>query len=65
MSKRFMAILLAAVMSLQVVACDTEESDVEVFPITIEEHITLLREAGFKSVDILWTSYLRAGFCAM
>ena len=28
MSKRFMAILLAAVMSLQVVACDTKESDV-------------------------------------
>jgi len=38
---------------------------VEVFPITIEEHIKLLREAGFKSVDILWTSYLQAGFWAM
>lgn len=38
---------------------------VEVFPITIEEHIKLLREAGFKSVDVLWTSYLQAGFWAM
>lgn len=38
---------------------------VEVFPITIEEHINLLREAGFKSVDVLWTSYLQAGFWAM
>jgi tRNA (cmo5U34)-methyltransferase len=37
----------------------------EVFPITIEEHIKLLRECGFRSVDILWTSYLQAGFWAL
>ncbi len=39
--------------------------DVEVFPITIEEHITLLRECGFRSADLLWTSYLQAGFWAV
>ena len=38
---------------------------VEVFPITIEEHIKLLRESGFRSVDVLWTSYLQAGFWAI
>lgn len=38
---------------------------VEVFPITIEEHIKLLRECGFRSVDVLWTSYLQAGFWAI
>ena len=38
---------------------------VEVFPITIEEHIKLLRECGFRSVDLLWTSYLQAGFWAV
>ena len=38
---------------------------VEVFPITIEEHIKLLRECGFSSVDVLWTSYLQAGFWAI
>ena len=38
---------------------------VEVFPITIEEHIKLLRECGFKSADLLWTSYLQAGFWAV
>ena len=38
---------------------------VEVFPITIEEHIKLLRECGFQSVDVLWTSYLQAGFWAI
>ena len=38
---------------------------VEVFPITIEEHIRLLRECGFRSVDLLWTSYLQAGLWAV
>ena len=38
---------------------------VKVFPITIEEHIKLLRECGFSSVDVLWTSYLQAGFWAI
>ena len=37
----------------------------EVFPITIEEHISLLRECGFRSVDLLWSSYLQAGFWAL
>ena len=37
----------------------------EVFPITIEEHIKLLRECGFKSVDLLWSSYLQAGIWAV
>ena len=39
--------------------------DVEVFPITIEEHIKLLRECGFRSADLLWTSYLQAGLWAV
>ena len=38
---------------------------IEVFPITIEEPIKLLRECGFRSVDLLWTSYLQAGFGAV
>ena len=37
----------------------------EVFPITIEEHINTLRKCGFKSVDLLWTSFLQAGFWAL
>lgn len=48
-----------------VVKMHMDRRGVEVFPITIEEHIRLLREAGFKSVDVLWTSYLQAGFWAM
>lgn len=37
----------------------------ELFPITIEEHINLLKESGFKSVDMLWMSYMQAGFFAV
>lgn len=37
----------------------------EVLPITIEEHLCLLIECGFKSADILWTSYMQAGFFAI
>lgn len=35
---------------------------VEFFPITIEEHLKLLREAGFSVVELLWYSYVQAGF---
>ncbi len=37
----------------------------ELFPITIEEHIKILKEIGFTSVDLLWGSYLQAGFFAI
>ncbi len=42
-----------------------ERRGVETFPITIEQHIALLKRTGFKSVDILWASYLQAGFVAI
>ncbi len=37
----------------------------EVFPVTIEEHISLLKKTGFKAVEILWMSYMQAGFWAI
>lgn len=37
----------------------------EVFPITIEKHLSLLRNCGFKGVDVLWVSYMQAGFFAI
>ena len=42
-----------------------ERRGVEVFPITIREHIELLKKCGFRSVNVLWTSYLQAGFWAI
>ena len=38
---------------------------IEYFPITIEEHLALLKETGFKTVELLWFSYLQAGFYAI
>ena len=38
---------------------------VEVFPITVEQHIELLKKCGFRSVNVLWASYLQAGFWAI
>ena len=38
---------------------------VEMFPITIEQHLEMLKNAGFKSVNILWVSYMQAGFWAI
>jgi tRNA (cmo5U34)-methyltransferase len=36
--------------------------DVEYFPLTVEEHIELLRNTGFRIVEPLWYSYMQAGF---
>ena len=35
---------------------------VEYFPITIEEHLSLLRKIGFSVVEMFWYSYMQAGF---
>ncbi|MCX8131530.1 MAG: class I SAM-dependent methyltransferase [Clostridia bacterium] len=37
----------------------------EYFPITIEEHLRLLKEAGFSTVEVFWVSYMQAGFYAL
>jgi tRNA (cmo5U34)-methyltransferase len=34
----------------------------EYFPITIEEHLNLYRSCGFRVVEMLWYSYMQAGF---
>lgn len=39
--------------------------DKEYFPISIIEHIDLLREVGFNKVEVLWTSYMQGGFYAI
>lgn len=37
----------------------------EVFPITILEHLNILKNCGFKTADILWTSQMQSGFFAI
>ncbi|HII79053.1 MAG TPA: class I SAM-dependent methyltransferase [Methanosarcina sp.] len=39
-----------------------ERFDTEYFPITVEEHLKLLRETGFRVVELFWYSYMQAGF---
>ncbi|MDW5562288.1 MAG: class I SAM-dependent methyltransferase [Methanomassiliicoccus sp.] len=35
--------------------------DTEYFPITVEEHLDLLRSTGFRTVEVLWMSYMQVG----
>lgn len=35
------------------------------FPLTVPQHIQLLRETGFRIVHVFWCSYLQAGFYAI
>lgn len=35
---------------------------VEYFPLTIEEHLKIYRDCGFKTVEMYWYSYMQAGF---
>lgn len=39
--------------------------DTAYFPITISEHLKMLKECGFKTVELFWASYLQAGFYAI
>ena len=47
------------------VAAQLVRLDREYFPITLEEHLRLYREAGFVAVEVLWCSYLQAAFYAV
>ena len=37
----------------------------EFFPITVNEHIELLKEIGFQTVELFWKSHIQAGFYAI
>ncbi len=36
--------------------------ELEYYPLTVEEHLALLRKTGFSVVELLWFSVLQAGF---
>jgi tRNA (cmo5U34)-methyltransferase len=38
---------------------------IEYFPMMVDEHLSLLRKAGFSVVELLWYSYMQAGFYAI
>ena len=39
--------------------------DTDFFPITITNHLNLLKDCGFKAAELIWTSYMQAGFIAV
>lgn len=41
-----------------------ERRNTEYFPITIPEHLCLLKDCGFKSAELLWLSNMQAGLIA-
>lgn len=51
--------------SLQEVERHIARFDVEYHPITLSEHVQLLKEAGFSTVEIFWASCMQAGFYAI
>jgi len=34
----------------------------EYFPMTVEGHLDMMRSCGFRSVELIWMSYMQAGF---
>lgn len=36
--------------------------DVDYFPLTVDEHLRMLTECGFRQVELLWYSVMQAGF---
>ena len=43
----------------------TKRFNSEYFPITVNEHIELLKETGFRTVELFWKSQMQAGFYAI
>lgn len=35
---------------------------VDYFPLTVEAHLELMRKCGFQVVELIWMSYMQAGF---
>ena len=63
--KRWLRFLEKHGNSEQDIKMHIDRRGVELFPITVEQHIDLLKRCGFRSVDILWISYLQAGLWAI
>ena len=43
----------------------TKRFNYEYFPITVKEHLELLKETGFQTVELFWRSHVQAGFYAI
>lgn len=60
--KYWSAFQLSKGKNAQAVKGHMKRFDSEYFPITVEEHLMLLRNCGFRTVELFWYSYMQAGF---
>ncbi len=56
---------LASGLSEGFAADHAKRFDTQYFPVTVEEHLALLRETGFSVVELFWFSRMQAGFYAI
>ena len=40
----------------------TKRYGTDYFPLTVEAHLELMRQCGFQTVEVIWMSYMQAGF---
>ncbi|HEY1405333.1 MAG TPA: class I SAM-dependent methyltransferase [Spirochaetota bacterium] len=48
-----------------VVAAHLDRFNSEYFPITLDEHISLLKKTGFRTIELFWYSVMQAGLYAI
>lgn len=60
--KRWAEFQIAAGRDEKEVLSHTKRFNKAYYPITLKEHLELLQQAGFKTYDVLWYSYMQAGF---
>ena len=63
--KRVEKFSLNAGRPLEEVLSHSARYNAEYFPITITEHLELLRKTGFRVAELFWHSYLQSGFYAI
>lgn len=63
--KRWESYMLSMGKTVEETKRHLERRDTEYFPITIEEHLRLLKDCGFRSAELLWLSNMQAGFIAI
>jgi tRNA (cmo5U34)-methyltransferase len=48
--------------NIETVESHLKRFDTIFFPITVEEHLSLLKKTGFRTAELLWYSRMQAGF---
>lgn len=63
--KRMETFQLKAGRTIEEVKAHSARYNQEYFPLTISEHLELLRKTGFKAAELFWHSYMQSGFYAI